>query len=394
MKAKPILAALLLSSTAALAQPSVTTAGNKYVLIEECTGAWCGYCPDGGYILEGILATTPKTIAISIHDNINTIRGDQTSMDMMEPSDGTGYDFTHATGYGGYPSAGIDRIPNNFTGNVSQNKDSWAYYTTFALGNTPKFDVTLLHAYNAATSTLTVWVYAKTLAAVTGKYNINAVVTEDSIASIGAGYEQHSSLFRNTASTFYHKGTPNADSSVAILGPADYAHMHVLRSYLGGTFGDAGVIDDNSAAGKTYAKKYTFAIPASYKKKHLHIVGMVQKYNATDVNDRAVDNAIEARFDSTAVQTAVADIAGNIGNIDIFPNPATNNLQLTASTGNVEDINVTITNVVGQPVLSHTMKLGGTLSENLDISLLSNGIYFVNLSCNGSVVTKKLVVVK
>jgi hypothetical protein len=47
------------------AVPSTFT---KKVLIEEFTGAWCGYCVDGAYIVETIVAANSgKAIGVSIH---------------------------------------------------------------------------------------------------------------------------------------------------------------------------------------------------------------------------------------------------------------------------------------------------------------------------------------
>ena len=37
----------LLMLTGSYAQNSVTTGGLKYTLMEEITGQWCGFCPDG-----------------------------------------------------------------------------------------------------------------------------------------------------------------------------------------------------------------------------------------------------------------------------------------------------------------------------------------------------------
>ena len=39
--------------------PSVFT---KKVLIEEFTGAWCGYCPDGAYRLENLINSNAENI--------------------------------------------------------------------------------------------------------------------------------------------------------------------------------------------------------------------------------------------------------------------------------------------------------------------------------------------
>ena len=394
MKSKFILLAAICSSTVALAQPSVTTAGSKYAVIEESTGVWCGYCPDGAYRLEGILTSNAKAIGISVHDNNNSTRGDQNSNDMMESLSGYGYDYTHTSTYcNGYPNGSVDRVVGS-DGKVGQSRSAWAGMTSTALANTPKFDVTVLHAYKASTGYLSVWVYAKTLTAVTGSYNINAVLTEDSIKSVGTGYAQHSYFYNDATSPFYRRGVNG--TSYAVLGDTDYAHRHVLREMFGGTFGTSGVIADNSAINKTYSKKYTFKLDsAGYNKKRVYIIGMVQKWNATDVKDRAIENAIQAKFDSTAVQLGLDEITSNLENMQMYPNPASNQLSIFANLISSDDAVITINNIVGQTVMTHRAQTNGeVLAENLDISSLSNGVYLVNVTCGNSSVIQKLVVSK
>ena len=69
--------------------------GSKHVLIEEFTGAWCGYCPDGALRLEQIIAATPNTIGVSVHDN-----------DQMAFTDNIRTFFSVTS----YPSGSVDRF--------------------------------------------------------------------------------------------------------------------------------------------------------------------------------------------------------------------------------------------------------------------------------------------
>lgn len=39
------------------------------VLIEEHTGAWCGWCPDGHVVLGDVLANHPEAIGVMVHNN-------------------------------------------------------------------------------------------------------------------------------------------------------------------------------------------------------------------------------------------------------------------------------------------------------------------------------------
>ena len=43
------------------------SAQTKKVLFEEFTGTGCGNCPEGHYIMDGLLDTYPNVIGISLH---------------------------------------------------------------------------------------------------------------------------------------------------------------------------------------------------------------------------------------------------------------------------------------------------------------------------------------
>lgn len=65
---KILLASGLLSvGLSAFAQQSVTTGGQKYVVLEDVTGAWCQYCPDGTVKQEAVLAMNPTAIGAALH---------------------------------------------------------------------------------------------------------------------------------------------------------------------------------------------------------------------------------------------------------------------------------------------------------------------------------------
>ena len=78
--------------------------------------------------------------------------------------------------------------------------------------------------------------------------------------------------------------------------------------------------------------------------------------------------------------------------LNIFPNPATNQITLVSNTEN-EMLNVNITDISGRTVLTQDVKLNGFM-VNLDLSLL-NGAYVVNIkNSNNETITKKLLIAK
>ena len=75
----------------------------KKVLIEEFTGAWCGYCPDGAHRLENIINLNDgNVIGVSLHN------GDQMAVGHTDYL-GSIYQNT------GFPSGMVDRISINIS---------------------------------------------------------------------------------------------------------------------------------------------------------------------------------------------------------------------------------------------------------------------------------------
>lgn len=88
--------------------------------------------------------------------------------------------------------------------------------------------------------------------------------------------------------------------------------------------------------------------------------------------------------------TSAVGISTNGGlskNISIVPNPSTGLFKMVVSLGTSENLNVTVTNTLGQQVLSN--KYNGISNESiaLDLTSQANGVYFITIS-NG---TEKMV---
>ena len=377
-------------------QASVSTSGSKYVLVEESTGAWCGFCPDGALVLESILSANPKAIGVAIHDNNDGISGNVNANDSMEILEGAIFDTTGGPASrsycSGFPSGAIDR--NVYSGSVSQViRSIWPSRVAAAASNVANFDITLKHTYDSATRTITIYVYATTLHNTSGTYNMNAYITEDSIASSGPGYAQHSYFYKTAGHALFHRGVPNSDSSSAILGISDYRHMNVLRAMLGGTFGTVGVIDANAPAFLTYSHKYTYIVPPLVNIKHLNIIGLVQKNDPGNIFNRAIDNSIKAKLDIHAKTASVEEIGSLLGSAHIYPVPASNQIHIEAYLAGGAQAKVIICNALGQVVINDDFSLNGSyLSADVSIKNLSNGLYFLKIISDGASVDKKLVV--
>lgn len=405
MKITLLIASLALS-VAVHAQSWVSTDGQRNTLIEEATGAWCGYCPNGAEKLEAILASNPRAIGVSIHDNNDGITGNQNQYDIMEIAAGDSFcivapmfyktgPYSHTDSLSvfqnGYPSASIDRTQ------LAVNRGAWASTVTSDLAVAPKVDLLMTHKYDAATKTITITLTAKALTALTGKANFNVYITEDSIASVApqsTGTMQH-----------WYNGSPDAGSKWIGKGSVDpnysgtwdlttancgYYHMNVLRAMLGNFYGTAHIFPDNCPKDTVRSVTYTYTIPSGQVASHLKIVGLVQTMLTGDFTNAKILNAVQAKFSPTLEIPNVNNIAG----LTIAPNPANDMIHITANT-NVTNLKLTVTNMIGQMVYTKVLEnTGNSVNEYVSVANFNNGIYLVNITGDGVSQTQKVIVNK
>ena len=90
------------------------TSAARKVLIEEFTGTWCGYCPDGHLVVDDIISNGYNIAAVMIHSG---------SSDPMEIPDGAAIDtYFDVTGY---PGAMIDRTLFSGQDKLPHSRGAW-----------------------------------------------------------------------------------------------------------------------------------------------------------------------------------------------------------------------------------------------------------------------------
>ncbi len=372
MKNLILVLAFIHLSTESFCQSNVTTGDIQYVLVENATGAWCQYCPDGAVRLEGILNAYPKTIGSAMHNR-----------DSMEIPDGATVNETYVGQYGGYPFGMVNRMPGWKTQMIAMDRGDWLIATTELLPMAPTFEVSMAHSFNAATGMIDITVTAKSLLAQTGNYNINVFVIEDSVIGPNIrGYVQSNTAYNaEPGHPYYQKGDP-------IL---NYVHRHVLRAMLGGPWGSSGAITNNPPAGGTYQRSFSYTIPSGRDYRKYRLIGLVQK-NSTSINDRPIINAIKAIV--TPGTTGISQPREALLDVEIFPNPAMDNVAIKGILDKPGDMNVTIINSAGAIVFEKDYHYKASMfGEAISLTQLSSGVYFIRLNAGErEVVTRKLIV--
>lgn len=355
--------ALGLLFTAAFAQSL------QNVVVEEHTGAWCGYCPEGAEILEDLVDNNPNVIPVSIHD------GDQ----MYVPLGGSIANFYNPA----YPQATINRN----SGPIS--RGSWASAVNTAMNQAPSvyvsFDSVIFEAH---TRKLTVRLKADFVQNMSGQFRFNVYMVENEMSGTGTGWDQVSYFNNDPNSTFYQMGNPIPN----------YIHKYVFRDAFSYAWGQAGSVPGNAIAGESYYHTFTKVIPAYYDEYDMKLVGMLNLHGGQGVNSRPTLNA--ASMDLGTAVGIEDGINANSNLLDLYPNPASDRVSINYTVQEMGMVTLEVRNQLGQLVrtLGHDMKNAGAHSfvwdgRGNDGLQVADGLYMVRmLTENGQSLTKRIII--
>ena len=219
----------------------------QYVLVEDYTGTWCGYCTRVSFAIEELKKQTEDAVIIAIHQG-----------DPMEFS----LESTLRSHFGvtGFPTAFVDRKarwapPEPSSLDQVLGKLSNKAYAALAMessldGDMLTIKVKLKMGYNYSSLKL-------------GLY-----IVEDKLV-----YDQ-----RNWTS--YYQGDPIVD----------FEHNDVLRKNITGLLGDQ-IPTDQLGHDKEFEKEFQYVIPASFNKENIKMVAFV-----TEGNDKEAINVRSSKI--------------------------------------------------------------------------------------------------
>lgn len=259
----------------------------KIVLLEEFTGAWCQYCPDGAVIVEELLAAYPNDVlATGCHTG-----------DGMANTDSEALNDAFADGW---PSGMIDRFKFDDQAEVGFNRSLWESKALLRMDVISPVALNATNTYDPNTRELVVDVTANFLANTDQEYRLSVVVIEDSVVGSGSGYNQVN-YFNNVS------GHPYNGAGNPIIG---FVHEHVQRNIIGGVWGQSGSLPATIVAGTPYTYQFTNTLSNNYRDNHVKLIVVVQEYNAA-TNDRNIVNAIQLELNSSDEHSSsfVADVA-------------------------------------------------------------------------------------
>jgi hypothetical protein len=78
--------------------------------------------------------------------------------------------------------------------------------------------------------------------------------------------------------------------------------------------------------------------------------------------------------------------------VSVYPNPTSGIVTVGYNLSNTQPLDVTVVNAMGSVVAKLDNIQGGFGASQIDLTNVSEGIFFVNLTNNGQTVTKRIVV--
>ncbi|MFT7613979.1 MAG: hypothetical protein ACI9J3_002960 [Parvicellaceae bacterium] len=339
--------------------------GDRTILMEEFTGSWCGFCPDGALILDDLITTYPgDVVGVSIHN-----------ADAMAFSDGiqTGFNVTS------YPGGMVNRTLVSGQAKEPFTRSLWESEITNQLSSYTPVDVTLASTFNTTSRELTIDVTADFVDFASGDIRFVAMVVEDGVTGTGSGYDQ--------VNYYSSAGSASGGTSHPHYGDADpivgYIHDHVLRALPGGAYGNAGVISATVSPGANVSESFTYTVPATIDASNMKVIGFVAYYSAT-IGERSILDVAEV-VPTTFVSVDEYDLSAAM---NMYPNPANDYVDVQLGVENAE--NITLMDMTGKIIQSQSMTNNRI---RLDVNGLGAGVYLVTVQTQeGTKITKRLVI--
>jgi hypothetical protein len=217
--------------------PVSTTPENKNAILEEYTGIYCQYCPDGHRIANEMKAANPNDVFV-----VNVHVGGYASPGPGDPDFRTSFGtaLANQSGLSGYPAGSINR--HIFSGGVTaMSRGSWSSRANTTISEASYVNIAFEATLDVTTRVMIVDVEAYfTGAGAPGSMNINVAITQDNVEG------------PQTAGS-----TWNPDQ---VLPNGNYLHGNMLRHFITGQWGD--VITTTSAL-TLVQKQYVWTVPAT-----------------------------------------------------------------------------------------------------------------------------------
>ncbi|MCX7728175.1 MAG: choice-of-anchor J domain-containing protein [Bacteroidia bacterium] len=226
----------------------------------------------------------------------------------------------------------------------------------------------------------------------TGDYRIGAYLIENNVYGNPSdttinGYNQLSSFYFTPFSPYYQKGYYSPLADAFVLNSYQYQHKYVLNQSITSPLGDATLIPTTTVASSIYSKTYTVSVPLSannvfrYHFNNFYLVAFVYEHDSLIENRKILNVTLRKLTSGPEIVNVLTYPC--LDTVIVYPNPASHYLYIKVKYA--QKFYAEIFNIMGEKIIS-------TTSEIIDISELSEGIYFVNIITKDKVIVKKIMV--
>ncbi len=340
----------------------------KFVVLEEKTGTWCGFCPYGTVAFDNLENDEPNFIGIAIHNS--------------DPMANSTYDSESAglPGFTGYPYAAADRIEGD---HAAYAPDKFAIRET----ETPVASIDVGGYIDG--DQLEIRIVANFTEQQSGDWRLAAVVTEDHVTGTGSGYAQ-SNYFAGGGYGPLSGAGKDWHTEPNPVPAAEMEYNHVARALGDDAYeGVDASLPATMSAGVNYWYSYYVDIDPSWDLENIHVVAMLVEPSGT------INNAGKGSVESSEVGTVgLEEDAANAFAITAYPNPASDFVNLTVELEEASAVTIEVVNMLGAVVSTiETQNLAiGTHYNELDVADLTEGVYFIKTTVNETVEMTKIVV--
>ena len=224
-----------------------TTPENKNVVLEEFTGIYCTFCPDGHLIAQGLHDSYPNDIfLINIHTGGYS---NPNSLSHPDFNSNHGAAIAANSGLAGYPAGTVNRhvfpniTPQGSPGTTALSRSDWGTASTEIMSQSSPVNVAAQASYDMSTGVLTVNTETYFTANHTNAAFLHVAVVQNNVPGPQTGAQTYN---------------PGA----IIPGPwsPTYNHQHMLKYLMDGAFG---IELNTTTAGTFIPNTHAWTVPTT-----------------------------------------------------------------------------------------------------------------------------------
>ncbi len=374
----------------------------KFVVGEEKTGSWCGWCPRGAVALAE-MESNLNFIGIAVHN------GDPMVVNAYDDDIGNYIP-------GGYPGGGVDRVIDGDPGDFA------AMHAARVNDVVPCGVNTINATFDPSTNRISVATEIEVVGVMDGNFRLSCVIVEDDLESTGSGWAQSNFYSGGGGSgtmafPLNINGGYNFSTGPSSVMPADFGgYDHVARSLSSNNIlGDpnslpAGTINPGTynysftdvniatlaaynAVGFNWSKAYAVVMIVNAStgeilnaKKTALSNNAAPSWNCDPTNGCIDPGTGTGQYSSLAACNAVCnstDINDLNSKISVYPNPVKDILTIDGSFNSIE-----IVDIFGKKVLT------SKYVKHIKVSGLANGIYMLNIMTKKGIQSQKITILE